>query len=566
MLRQVRGFSLALFLFVGSLLIGRLGTGNTLPMTPVERPSPRSTSTPTAPTAAATHTTAPTETPTPLPPTPTVQLEGTVILDEHNFTAHRLEPGSLIHPLRMAVRGSDAYVLDTGQLKVISLSDPPSSRVIVPPDNKVGGVLVQEVADIALSGDELSVLLLDRAGNLFRYDLEDGGWQVERLAHMSEASSRQHLTSLCAEDDQVFLLDSNVGQMWRHWGGGAEVIPVEIDLRGSIDFAAGQDIYVLAQEEYGGSVRLHRMSGRPLRSQTSFVPPPDLVDPSLLFLDQGGEGHLYVIDQGYQRLSVLDGESGGLVRQYLFRNGATEIRSVYRDRNKMYLAARDAIYVYPSEPGPVPTPEPRPTPAAALSSLAPHDPLVLDLLPPLSLPISGTMLSDLDFRLPGAPRSYRYGVHQGIDFYSAAGEAVTPETPVLSVAAGEVIRVDHGYVAPSTQEMEEMLAHTREVYHTPEDILDALRGRQVWIDHGDGLVSRYCHLSAVADDLELGHWVQRGQFLGYVGNSGTPASYYGEGREMHLHLDIRVGDGYLGQYLRPVEVRQWLSQVFGADV
>lgn len=566
MRRGIRGFSVALFLFVGSLLIGRLGTGKGLPITPVESPSPRSTSTPTAPTAAATYTTAPTETPAPLPPTPTVQLEGTVFLDEHNTTAYRLEPGSLIHPLRMAVRGSDAYVLDTGQLKVIGLSDSPSSTVVAPPDNKVGGVVVQELADIALSGDGSSILLLDRAGNLFRYDLENESWQVERLAHMSEASSRQHLTSICAGDDQVFLLDSNVGQMWRHWDGEAEVIPIEIDLRESIDFGVGQDIYVLAQEGYGGPLHLHKLSGPPFRSQTSFVPPPDLVSPSLLFLDQGGEGHLYVIDQGYQRVRVLDGESGDLVRQYLFRNGATEIQSVYRERNKMYLATRDAIYVYPPEPSPAPTPEPSPTTAAALSSLAPHDPLVLNLLPLLSLPISGTMLSDLDFRFPGAPRSYRYGVHEGIDFYSAAGEAVTSDTPVLSVAAGEVVRVDHLYVAPSSEEMQGMLAQTRELYHTPDDILDALRGRQVWIDHGDGLVSRYCHLSAVADDLELGQWVEQGEFLGYVGNSGTPASYYGEAREMHLHLEIRIGDGYLGQYLRPVEVRQWLTQVFGADV
>jgi len=286
----------------------------------------------------------------------------------------------------------------------------------------------------------------------------------------------------------------------------------------------------------------------------------------LLFLDQEADGHLYVIDQGYQRVRVLDAESGGLVRQYFLRNGATEIRSVYQDGNRLYLASRDAIYVYPPEPGLVPTAEPPPTPAIALSSLPPLDPLVLELLPPLSLPISGTMLSDLAFRLPGAPRSYRYGVHQGIDFYSAAGEAVTADTTVSSVAAGEVIRVDHEYVAPSAQEMEEILVQTREVYHTPEDILDVLRGRQVWIDHGDGLVSRYCHLSAVAADLEVGQWVERGQFVGYVGNSGTPASSYGQGQEMHLHLEIRIGDGYLGQYLRPVEVKRWLSEIFGGDV
>lgn len=563
--RHIRGFSIALFLFVGSLLIGRLGAANSFPITPAGTPSPNNTPPLSTLTAAATHTTAPTPTPSPFPPTPTVQLEGTVFLDEHNTTAYRLEAGSLIHPLRMAVRGSDVYVLDAGQLKAIALSGSPSSAVIVPPGNNVAGVVVQELADIALSGDKGSILLLDRAGNLFRYDLGGESWRVEREAHMSEASPRQHLTSVCARDDEVFLLDSNVGQMWRHWDGGAEVMPVEMDLRESIDFAVGEDIYVLGQEGYGGPFRLHRLSGPPFRSQTSFVPPPDLTNPSLLFFERG-RGHLYVIDQGHQRVRVLDEESGGLVRQYMFRNGATEIRSVYQDGNKMYLAARDAIYIYPSEPGPVPTPEPRPTPAVALSSLAPHDPLVLDLLPPLSLPISGTMLSDLAFRLPGAPRSYRYGVHEGIDFYQAAGRTVTADTPVLSVAAGELIRVDHEYVAPSAQEMEEMLAQTREVYHTPEDILDALRGRQVWIDHGDGLVSRYCHLSAVAEDLELGQRVEPGQFVGYVGNSGTPASYYGQGQEIHLHLEIRIGHGYVGQYLRPVEVKRWLSQIFGADV
>ncbi len=342
-------------------------------------------------------------------------------------------------------------------------------------------------------------------------------------------------------------------------------MPVEMDLRESIDFAAGDDIYVLGQEGYSGPFRLHRLSGPPFRPQTSFVPPPDLVNPSLLFLDRGA-GHLYVIDQGHHRVRVLDEESGDLVRQYMFRNGTTDIQSVYQDGNRMYLAARDAIYIYPSEPGPAPTAELRPTPAVALSSLPPHDPLVLDLLPPLSLPISGTMLSDLAFRLPGAPRSYRYGVHEGIDFYQAGGRPVTADTPVLSVAAGEVIRVDHEYVAPSAQEMEEMLAQTRKVYHTPEHILDELRGRQVWIDHGDGLVTRYCHLSAVAEDLELGQRVEPGQFLGYVGNSGTPASSYGQGQEIHLHLEIRVGNGYVGQYLRPVEVKRWLSQIFGVDV
>ncbi|TKJ28461.1 MAG: hypothetical protein CEE40_11545 [Chloroflexi bacterium B3_Chlor] len=485
------------------------------------------------------------------------------MLDEHNTTAYTLPAASLIHPLRLVIRGSDAYVLDTGELKLVDLTARPSWRSILPPDDTVEGVVVQELADIALSGDKNSLLLLDRAGNLFRYLPHDGSWQVERSAHMPEANSRQHLISVGARNDETFLLDTNVGQIWRHQDGQAEVISVEIDLRESVDFAMGEDIYVLAQEGYRGPLRLQKLGRLPSRPQTGFSPPSDLTDPSLLFLDQEAGGHLYVIDKGHQRLRVLDRESGASVRQYLFADDGMEIRSIYKDEGRLYLATRDAIYVYPSEPSAAARAEPTPRPAVGLSSLPPHDSSILELLPPLALPISGTMLSDMAFRLPGAPRSYRYGVHEGIDFYSAAGQAVTSDTPVLSVAEGEVIRVDREYEAPSAEEMEEILSHAQAVYHTPEDTLDVLRGRQVWIDHGDGLVSRYCHLSAVADDLEVGQWVEKGQILGHVGNSGTPASYYGQGLEMHLHLGIRIGGGYLGQYLRPIEVRRWLKQAFG---
>jgi murein DD-endopeptidase MepM/ murein hydrolase activator NlpD len=464
----------------------------------------------------------------------------------------------------MAVRGDDVYLLDTGQLKVVSLSGRASSREILPPGNVVGGVVMQELADIALSGDKGSLLLLDRAGNLFRYSLDDESWQVERSVSMPGASSRQDLISVCTYDDAFYLLDTSVGQIWRHGDEQAQVIPVETDLRESADFAVGEDIFALTEEGYRGALSLQKLSGLPFRPQAGFEPPSDLRDPSLLFLDLDPGGYLYVIDTGYQRLRLLDQENGSLVREYLFAEEGVEMRSVYVDGGKLYLAGRDVIYVYPPDPVALPMPEPT-TPTIALSSLPPHDPAILELLPPLTLPIDGTMLSDMAFRLPGAPRSYRYGVHEGLDFYWAAGGAVTSDTPVLAVADGEIIRADWEYVAPSAAEMEEMLAYAREVHHTPAGILDVLRGRQIWIDHGEGVVSRYCHLSAVAEGLEVGQRVEQGQIVGYVGNSGTPASYYEQGAEMHLHLEIRIGAGYLGQYLRPIEVKRWLTQVFGEE-
>jgi murein DD-endopeptidase MepM/ murein hydrolase activator NlpD len=550
--------------------MGRLATGTPTPVSPGDSQLPSSTPTAPAPTATIaptpTWTLVPTWTPTPLSPTPTVQLRGTVILDQDNATAYFFAAGSFIHPLRMVVKEDDIYLLDAGQLKLVSLSPEPSSQPISPPDNSVEGVVMHELADIALAGDKSSLLALDRAGNVFRYLLDDESWQLERLVTMPEASSRQDLISVCADDDAFYLLDTNVGQIWQHGDAQAEALPAEADLRESADFAAGEDIFVLVQEGYRGPLSLQKLSGSPLTPETSFVPPSDLREPSLLFLDQQPQGYLYVIDQGHQRLRLLDPESGDLVREYLFAEDGVEIRSVYAEGGKLYLAARDVIYVYPPEPVQLPTPEPAATPTVALASLPPHDPTVLELLPSLALPIEETVLSGMAFRLPGAPRSYRYGVHEGLDFYSAAGRPVTADTPVLAIADGEIIRVDGDYFAPSAEEMEEMLANAREVYHTPADTLDALRGRQVWIDHGEGIVTRYCHLSAVAEDLEVGQRVEQGQIIGYVGNSGTPASYYEQGAETHLHLEIRIGDGYLGQYLRPIEIKRWLNQVFGEGI
>jgi murein DD-endopeptidase MepM/ murein hydrolase activator NlpD len=484
-----------------------------------------------------------------------------VSLDETNTTLYTLPDDCLTHPLRLIVMGNDIYALDSGQLKLITLEAEPKCKPAKLPDNLV----VQEVGDIAVGGDGESLLVLDRAGNVFRYLPASDNWMIERAADALEASSRQYLASVCGYGDSLYLLDTNVGQIWRHKEARGAVMPADLDLRESVDLAVGEAIYVLAQEGYRGPLQLHRLVGEPLRSDTVFVPPSDMEDPSLLFLDQRPDAFLYVVDQDHRRLRLLDAATGELVREYLFAGEQLEMDAVFTQGQKLYVATKGGIYVYPRQPSEPVEWEAAPATDRDLETLPPHDPMVLELLPSLALPLEGTVLPDLSFRLPGAPRSYRYGVHEGTDFYSAAGQPVTITTPVLSVAEGEVVRADIDYHPPDLDEMEAMLAHAAEISYTPEEVLDVLRGRQIWIDHGGGLVSRYCHLSGVVQDLEVGDRVGQGQTIGYVGNSGTPASYYDQGSEIHLHLEIRIGQGYLGQYLRPIEVKRWLHQVFEQD-
>ena len=55
-------------------------------------------------------------------------------------------------------------------------------------------------------------------------------------------------------------------------------------------------------------------------------------------------------------------------------------------------------------------------------------------------------------------------------------------------------------------------------------------GNHVYLDHGNGLTSRYGHMSRVV--VSVGDTVKKGQIIGYVGSSGDSSG-------PHLHFEIR---------------------------
>ena len=154
----------------------------------------------------------------------------------------------------------------------------------------------------------------------------------------------------------------------------------------------------------------------------------------------------------------------------------------------------------------------------------------------LRLPIDGVGLPDDPDLMPNAPRDYRGGYHEGIDFPAPNG------TPVHAVADGTIVRIDHDFVDWDPESESAALDESVALGYTPARTLDLIRGRQVWIDQGDRIVTRYAHLSAVAD-LAVGDHVSAGDVIGAVGSSGFP-----EGGP-HLHLEVRVGASYLGDGL-----------------
>jgi murein DD-endopeptidase MepM/ murein hydrolase activator NlpD len=215
-----------------------------------------------------------------------------------------------------------------------------------------------------------------------------------------------------------------------------------------------------------------------------------------------------------------------------------------------------AVYAPPAPS--VPAERPRHTPIPRLpgegQATAPYDERAeigrpRRLVDHFIVPIAGISLPEAHELLPNAARDYRAGVHEGIDFPAPAG------TAVLAAADGTIARIDHQYAEWTDAERAAALAEARSLGYTPELTLDRIRGRQVWIDHGRSVVTRYAHLTEVAG-LHVGAAVREGEVVGAVGSSGLP-----EGGP-HLHFEIRVGEGFYGDGLEGAELVRVLSRAF----
>ena len=171
------------------------------------------------------------------------------------------------------------------------------------------------------------------------------------------------------------------------------------------------------------------------------------------------------------------------------------------------------------------------------------------LLSGFTVPVGGLEIPTDEQYLPNSQRAYRAGYHEGIDFPVRLG------TPVLAAKAGTILRIDASFTDWTPAEERAAFDAAVALGYTPAATLDRIRGRQVWIDHGGGIVTRYAHLSSVAP-LNVGDLVAQSQTIGAVGSSGYP-----EGGP-HLHFEIRVDEDFYGDGLGLDELRYAISVAF----
>ena len=208
-------------------------------------------------------------------------------------------------------------------------------------------------------------------------------------------------------------------------------------------------------------------------------------------------------------------------------------------------------------------------PSAAGAPTQPADTTPIDQTydPPVGLrgwvsPIEGACLPQNDDLMPGAPRPYRNGVHEGVDFYDSDNcVAMGRDTPIRAVQAGTVIRSDLDFQDLTAQELADLQKQIDDGSHDPR-IEDRFRGRQVWIDQGDGVIVRYAHLDRISNFISIDGTVTQGQVIGYMGDSGAPESVTAPGTQVHLHLEVRVWGAYLGQGRPSQEIRVMYGRLF----
>ncbi|TGK17382.1 M23 family peptidase [Leptospira fluminis] len=183
-------------------------------------------------------------------------------------------------------------------------------------------------------------------------------------------------------------------------------------------------------------------------------------------------------------------------------------------------------------------------------------------------PVIGGVLPQKDFQLPGAPRDYRNGVHKGLDIYYKKEKDGTVRNlkfsdPLVAPADGTIVRADVEY-SPMT--LPEYQYHSSQAQKNGVTYVEKdFGGRQIWIDHGNGVMTSFNHLSSIKAGLKEGSRVKAGETIGTAGNSGLIGEAKGTDENTHLHFEIWVDGEYLGAGISGTQMRKLLQFFFSGS-
>jgi murein DD-endopeptidase MepM/ murein hydrolase activator NlpD len=420
----------------------------------------------------------------------------------------------------------------------------------------VGSVPIQEFTALSYLYESHSVVVLDKSGDLFEYLPARREWRVFR-ANQPVGSPDPEYIDLASLGARICVLDPERNEIWRlperkgqRSAYFVQVMPWRIkpgdaNVSDGISIAHDGDTFVLRRHgqitKYSGGAS----NGLAMRKPFNWKPVAKM-RPSRLIAAAGTP--LFVVERENNRVIAVD-RASGRARQYLF-DQQSDLRGLIPhsrcflviDRDRLMLRMLDKDDAWSKAPLPVRRMDSR--------------------LDGIAYPLSSVVLPRHPGVWPGARRLYRYGIHKGVDFFCDAGK-VTMGTPVKAADAGKVIRSDVNFRDMDSATYSRVMNQCRAEHRTSERNEDLFRGCQVWIDHGNGLVTRYAHLNGIRKGIKVGSYVSRGDTIAFVGVSGTGQNLPGVAKHPHLHFEIWLDGKYLGWGLTQSEILGAYEDIFG---
>lgn len=406
--------------------------------------------------------------------------------------------------VKMSVYSDTLFALAGGSLMIAELEHVHGSAPAVflqpsmPEDGIVAGARIMELIDLTIS-DSGDLLLLEKSGRVLRRTPANE-WSLELQARPGELP-----IAIAPYGPRYYLADPSSNQIWRFPAGAEDYPPAYFsgeavrNLDPAVDMAIDGSIYV---GRYDGIVRRYFAGVE----DPGFRPDTDLGTPASLFLaDEPDSTLLYVVDGPGRRLLGLERESG-LYRLGFALNfqGISPLTSGSINDGRLYLTDGETLFITILTPTPTPTVDcpAVPFPPSIPFNLAPLGTLALQ--PPVSaaLPITASLYPG------GRWPQLGYGVMDGVVFsgapYSDTVRAVAPGTVSRIVdSPPELLDTDFAVISTTGR--------------VPSELSDAMWGKQVWVDHGDGIQTRYGGLNEILPSLAEGQPVRLFTILGFAG-------------------------------------------------
>jgi len=451
---------------------------------------------------------------------------------------------------------------DGGDILILRQIDPPP----------VGALSVswQEANDFVYLPQRQSIAILDKSGDLFEYSLlgaVDKRWRVLRANGSTLGPPDPEYIAACEMNDNICLLDPERNQIWLQTQSSynlQSLLPgvlawklragdTSVTDATAIGYLNGQ-VYVLRKSgllskygvKYGARQGKYHGHFCCPEGQVYFKRPLR-IRPSRLYLS--ADDYIYIVERENNRVLKI-GIKQPKCSSFVFP-GDCDLRSLVAAGDGFWIINGDN-FAYKGKN----------TEEGLSTRLNPRglDKRLQDLI----LPITGQSLPGHPGVYPGARRLYRFGVHAGLDLFNQPGAKVhvMTGTPVRAACAGQIVRTDLAFKDMNYSTYNRVIKECFVAHQTSAKNEDLLRGCQVWIDSGNGLLTKYAHLCRVNSKLRIGTNVRQGETIGYVGVSGTGENLPGRARAPHLHFEIWLDGKYLGYGLNLAETMALYEDIF----